>query len=179
MECLKWQEMGLLFVSGETDGRQSEEFKEHIKVCAECKQETDQYYFDKQHFFLQDLLGEAPRETIDEKIKSACSQKPIATIGWSLFSGLWIKKALVATFFLVFGMSAGIYFTIHYFSNNNAAIAGDTPGKASPTAVASKATTIDSAKNDKKDSLKSNDAATFPSAHKSSEGIITVDLKKE
>jgi hypothetical protein len=179
MECPKWQEMGLLFVSGETDSRQNEKFEEHLKVCAECKKETDQYYFDKQHFSSQDLLAQAPRETIDAKIKTACSQKPIATLGWSLFSGLWIKKALVATFFLVFGMSAGIYFTVHYFSNNNAAIAVAAPDKALQAAVASKASTTDSAKSDKKDSLKSNEAATFPSSHKSSEGIITVDLKKE
>jgi hypothetical protein len=179
MECLKWQEMGLLFVSGETDDGQSEEFKEHIKLCAECKQETDQYYFDKQHFFSQDFLADAPRETIDVKIKAACSQKPVTNLRWSLFSGIWIKKALVATFFLVFGMSAGIYFTIHYFSNNNSATLVTAPDKASPAAVASKTIVGDSAKSDKKDSLKSNNAATFPSAHKSSEGIITVDLKKE
>ena len=62
------------------------------------------------------------------------------------------------------------------------------PDKASPSsgpAVADqallqkKAIAGDSAKNDKKDAVKPNNKASFPSARTSSEGIITVDLKKE
>jgi hypothetical protein len=190
MECLKWQEVGLLFVSGETDVRQNEELKEHMKVCAECKNEVDQYYFEKKKFFSHDLLAEAPPKAIDAKIITACSQKPVMTTGFNLFSGLWMKKALLSTFFLVFGMGAGVYFTVHYFSSDTGGVAISKPAKTLEMGViatnqkgsmAGQAmqTKSDSAANAKKDSLKSNNAAAFPSGRKSSEGIITVDVKKE
>jgi len=193
MECPKWQELGLLFVSGETDAQQSEEFKEHMKQCAECKNEIDQYSFDKKNFFSYDFLAEAPPEAINTKIIAACSQKPVTTLGFNLFSGLWMKKALLSTFFLVFGMGAGVYFTVHYFSSDNSGIAVSKPAKASGAGVVSsdqyravadqamqqtKGRAGDSAASAKKDPLKSNEAA-FPSGKKPAEGIIPVDLKKE
>ncbi len=181
MECLKWQESGLLVVSGEADARQSEEFNEHLKTCAECKSEADQYALDKNKFFSLDILCEAPPEAIDSKIIAACSQKPVSTFGFNLFSGLWMKRALLSTFFLVFGMGAGVYFTVHYFSNDTAIAASK--GKAEQTEQAMQQAPVKASSgtpmaNAKKDSLKANEAA-FPSGRKSSEGIITVDVKKE
>lgn len=195
MECPKWEEIGLLFISGETDARQNSEFKEHIKQCAECKNEVDQYYFDKKHFFFSDLIAETPPEAIDTKIIAACSRKPMTTLGFNLFSGLWMKKALLSTFFLVFGMGAGVYFTVHFLSNDTAGIAVSKPAKASEAgAVVSdqKGRSAadhalrqemvrfgDTAAGAKKDSLKSDEAAPLVSGQKSSEGIITVDVKEE
>jgi|WetSurMetagenome_2_1015567.scaffolds.fasta_scaffold22155_3 hypothetical protein len=184
MECLKWQENGLLVVSGEADARQKEEFIEHTKVCAECKNEADQYTLDKKNFFSLDFLAEAPPQAIDSKIIAACSQKAVSTFGFNLFSGIWMKKALLSTFFLAFGMGAGVYFTVHYFSSNNSGIAVSKPTKASAAqpqqAMQQTPSKIQgaTAASARKDSLKSNEAV-FPSGQKSSEGIITVDTKKE
>jgi hypothetical protein len=153
-----------------------------MKVCAECKNEADQYEFDKKNFFSYDLLAEAPPQTIDTKIIAACSQKPVTTLGFNLFSGLWMKKALLSTFFLVFGMGAGVYLTVHYLSGDTAGIAVSKPAKESVADQAlqqTKARAGDPAVGAKKDSLKANEAASFKPGQKSAEGIITVDLKKE
>jgi hypothetical protein len=190
MECPKWQENGLLFVSGEADARQNEEFNEHMRVCIECKNEVEAYEYDKRHFFQQDFFTESPSEAINKKIIAACSHKPVTTLGFSLFSGVWMKKALLSTFFLVFGIGAGVYFTMHY-SNSISGVALSKSEKASSTTVTpvnQKATPAvqlakvkagDSAKSNKKDSLKANEAVSFPGNQKSGEGIIPVDLKKE
>jgi hypothetical protein len=187
MDCPKWQENGLLYVCGEADTRQSEEFKEHMKVCADCKNEADAYLFDKQHFFQPGLRGESPSEAIDRKIIAACSQKPVTTLKFSIFSGMWMRKALAPAAFLLIGLIGGAYLTMNYSNNNSGAALAKS--KATSASMAQKgsaeATNIqlaktkagDSAISDKRDSLKANDAA-FPSNQKSGGNIIPVSEMK-
>jgi hypothetical protein len=176
MECLKWQEIGLLAVSGEADAGQKDEFAQHMKICAACKDEADAYLADKKNFFSSDLLAEAPSETIDAKIIAACSSKPLAT-GIGLFSGLWVKKAVFSTLLLVFGMGAGAYFATHYFAPNNS-VAASKPAPNTVPAQAMQGKAPADSVSAKKDSLKTHNAV-FPSGQKSSDGIITVGVKKE
>ena len=89
--------------------------------------------------------------------------------------------------FLIFGMGAGVYFTMNYYNavtNNNAMASHKSlpaPAIASGSQVAL-AKNRDSALSDKKDSLKQKETIPFvnhPRPDAPQQGIVTVDLKKE
>jgi hypothetical protein len=185
MDCPKWQETGLLFGSGEANAQQSEEFKEHLKLCADCKNEAEAYLYDKHHFFQRDMLAESPSEAISRKIVAACSQKPVTTLGFSLFSGMWMRSALTASLLLAFGVGVGFYFTMNY-SNKSAGAIVSNNGKAGPAAtpIAQKSSPSDNnvqlakvksgvPSGNNKDSLKQNESA-FSSSQKARGNIIPV-----
>ena len=187
MECNKWQESGLLYISHELDEREEREFKEHMRVCSTCGKEVEQYFYDKKNFFPGSLLCESPSEAVDKKIIAACSQLPKMTAGFGIFSGVWVKNAVMATVFLLFGMSAGVYFTLNYFTASRPTIAVSSEKKSSstPSAIASSEKSIpahglDSSRLNKKDSLKR--GAPGPIVNPQpvpQQGMIPVDLKKE
>jgi hypothetical protein len=196
MKCNKWDELGLLFISGETTKEQRKEFQVHMQVCADCKEETDQYYDDKANFFSATLLSESPSKAIDEKIITACSQKPILTSGFNLFSLLWTKKTVLSTILLVFGMSTGVYFSITYFSSGGSGKSVTALKKVSPASsiassqqpktsksdkasLTSNISTSDTSAQQSKDSAKNNSRNVFSSQPQLPQKIITVDLKKE
>lgn len=191
MECNKWQEEGLLYVSKEMDASQASEYGKHVQLCDECRVEIDQYLHDKKTLFSMDMLCESPSKEIDNKIITACSQSPKITSGNTIFSAVWFKRAIISMVFLVFGTGAGVYFTVNYYNatvNSNALASHKTlaPAVTSAVQVAQGAQGAlvkkDSALAGKKDSLKQKEAAPFVNRHRPNapqQGIVTVDLKKE
>jgi hypothetical protein len=185
MECNKWQETGLLFISKELDKQEELDFTEHLKKCETCKNELQQYLLDKDNFFSQSVLSECTSTEIDNKILAVCLKTPVITSGLSLFTGVWMKKALLSAFFLVFGISAGVYFTMNYFTDKNSSAVAAT--KSAQTTVASTDQNVikkapDTSKANKKDSAwgrETNPAMNQPQRRIPQQGIITVDLKKE
>ena len=189
MECNKWQEEGLLYISKELNADGMQNFQKHIEICSECRAEADQYRYEAEKFFNRSLLSELPSEAIDNKIIAMCSQPVKVTTGLGLFSGLWLKKAVFSTMFLVFGMSAGVYFTVNYLTSSPSKAIVSSFKKPAPAQSADNAAgaialakTNDSSSMRRKDSLKRTDPAPIiRAAHlvPQSQGIITVDLKKE
>ena len=188
MECNKWQESGLLYISHELDEREDREFKEHMQVCSTCGKEVEQYFYDKKNFFPGSLLCESPSEAIDKKIIAACSQLPKMTVRLGIFSGVWVKNAVMATVFLLFGMSAGVYFTLNYVTASRAGVAVSSEKKSSstPSTIASSekgipAHAVDSSRLNKKDTLKRGvpGPVVNPQPQVPQQGMIPVDLKKE
>jgi hypothetical protein len=194
MKCNMWEEVGLLFISGETSKQQNKEFEEHMKACSDCQTETDSYYNDKKKFFSVELLSESPSLEIDKKIIAVCSRKPVPTTGFNLFSALLTKKAILSTFLLVFGMSTGLYFSVAYFSTGSPS-ALTAAKKVSPTPdvssqsvsnahfdkapMASNTAGADKNAQQNKDSVKNNSGNVFSTHPQQQQKIITVDLKKE
>jgi hypothetical protein len=187
MECNKWQEEGLLYVSKEMDALQASEYGKHVQLCNACRVEIDQYLLDKKTLFSLDMLCESPSEEIDKKIIAACSQALKVTRGVTLFSSVWFKRAIISMVFLVFGTGAGLYFTVNYY---NATTSGNTlashktfvPEVASADHVThGSLTNKDSALAVKKDSLKKEAVPFFNRQRQNApqQGIVTVDLKKE
>jgi len=187
MECNKWQEEGLLYISKELDGSGKQLFENHMELCPACRGEVEQYRFDASNFFKESLIGESPSEKINQKIIAACSQAPVLSTGFGLFSGFLFKKAIISTIFLIFGMSAGVYFTVNYFSGSSASASASSLKKpavsqASSAAVMAKAN--DSSATLKADSIKGIQSALQGDSHRTpidaqQQGIITVDLKKD
>ena len=183
MDCNKWQEEGLLYVSRELDAAHVTTYENHVQGCAACQDELSNYLHDKKSFFSADVLCEAPSQAIDEKIIAACSRLPRATRSAGIFSSVWFKRALISSVFLIFGTTAGVYFTMNYY-NGAANPAGLALSKASAnmTSPMVLAKSADSIQAFKKDSLAKKPVEHFAGRlrqNPSTQGIITVDLKKE
>jgi hypothetical protein len=189
MECNKWQEEGLLYVSREMNALQAKEYEKHVQLCDVCRNEIDQYILDKKALFSADILCESPSEAVDKKIITACSYMPKTSRSITLFSTVWFKRAVISMVFLVFGTGAGIYFTMNYYNatTNGTALASHKTPSAPAVAsgnqgsLGSLAKSQDSALSNKKDSLKQKETAPFVNRQHSTpqQGMVTVDLKKE
>jgi anti-sigma factor RsiW len=188
MECSKWDEIGLLFTSGELDQFQSTEFTKHLAACQSCNSELSQYTLERKQFFTPAILCEQTSGHVDAKILSLCS-RPMVPTGMGLFSLAWVKRAAFSALVFTLGLTAGGYFAFAYYhTKTSAAFARATKNspvpQTAPSAVASSAPAGDAAK-PTIDTLKQ----TIPPllkqgkrAHQTaspSQGIITVDLKKE
>jgi hypothetical protein len=187
MECNKWQETGLLYLSQELRSTDVSEFQAHIDVCSVCRNEIDSFDHLQKNVLSADIFLDVPSELIDTKIIAACSKKPIVT-GFSLFGVTWAKRALYSSLFLVFGLGAGLYFAMNYYiPEQNNTVAG-TSHQLAPVAHQSQAPQTVAVS--KKDSLTSHkkDSLTLPEDQpmlarpidpNSHQGIITVDMSKE
>lgn len=179
MDCSKCEEAGLLFTSGELDEAQVDELQKHLAACPPCKEEFSQYSLEKNKFFT--LLCEDTSPDLDHKIISLCCRPAVPTT-MGLFSVAWIKRAALSILIFALGLSAGGYFTFAYFQarmSGTYASQMKTPSASQPTAsVAVTATqkAPDSARRQSPSLLKQ-DKRVSPGVP--SQGIITVDLKKE
>jgi hypothetical protein len=126
-------------------------------------------------------LFESPSEAIDKKIIAACSQSPKTTTGLSIFTGLWLRKAIISSVFLIFGISAGVYFTFNYVKGaTSATVASVKKSESAASDQFALSKRPDSSRLIKNDSLKRNESATIANRRgNTSEGMITVDIKKE
>lgn len=193
MECNKWQEEGLLYVSREMNASQAKEYEKHVQLCDVCRNEIDQYILDKKALFSADMLCESPSEAVDKKIITACSYLPKTSRSITLFSTVWLKRAVISMVFLVFGTGAGVYFTMNYYNatTNSTALASHKTPSAPAVAsgnqgiqggsLGSLAKSQDSALTSKKDSLKQKETAPFVNRQRGTpqQGMVAVDLKKE
>lgn len=196
MECNKWEETGLLYVSRELDEAQHAQFKSHLSTCAFCSNELSVYSLEKTRFFSPDILSVPTTPELDIKILTRCTAVRPTQVG--VLGTLWIKRIVFSALVFAFGAGAGGYFTFAYYhAKSDAAIAAaKTNGIASPIA-SSAASTVAPAQNSSSLSLDTSKPGSLPAqaareardksgrapsvnkAAGSSRGIIAVDLKKE
>ncbi len=189
MDCSKWDEIGLLFTSGELDQPQSTEFTKHLAACQYCNSELSQYTLERKQFFTPAILCEETSGHLDAKILSLCS-RPMVPTGMGLFSLTWVKRAAFSALIFALGVTAGGYFALAYYhTKTSAAFASaaknSTVPQTTPSAVVSSASagdaaklTIDTSKQTISTLLKQGKKGSPPTAAPS-QRIITVDLKKE
>jgi hypothetical protein len=195
MECNKWEETGLLYISKELDETQRIQFKNHLSTCAFCSTELTLYSLEKTRFFSPDILSVPTSPELDIKIMSRCTAVRPTQVG--IMGTLWIRRIVFSTLMFAFGAGAGGYFMFAYYhAKSDATIAAaKTKAMASPIVSSTASSTSDSHNNLSLDTSKheaiaalrdqhaprdksglSPSATTTPGA---SRGIITVDLKKE
>jgi anti-sigma factor RsiW len=187
MDCSKCDEMGLLFASGELDDAQTTQLQQHLAACPPCNQEFSQYSLEKKEYFTPDILCEETPRSLDEKIFSLCS-KPMMPTGIGLFSLTWVKRTVLSALIFALGVSAGGYFTFAYYqaktsgrlatAANNSSVAQSTAPAAAVAANASKLA-LDTAKRTFPSVLPNQGKQASPGVGAPSQGIVTVDLKKE
>lgn len=191
MECNKWEETGLLFVSKELDEEQQVQFKSHLSTCAFCSNELSLYSLEKARFFSPDILSVPTTPELDIKIIRRCTAVLPTRSG--IMGTLWIKRIVFSALVFAFGAGAGGYFTFAYYhAKSDAAIAAaKTKSMAAPIAssAASSVAAVPSPSSLSLDTSKPESITAarakngrFPSVNNAagaSRGMITVDLKKE
>jgi hypothetical protein len=193
MECNKWEETGLLYVSRELDEAHQAEFKNHLSTCAFCSNEVSLYTLEKTRFFSPDILSVQTTPELDIKIVTRCTAVIPTQVG--IMGALWIKRIVFSALVFAFGAGAGGYFTFAYYhAKSDAAIAAaKAKGMASPI-VSSAASSVSPAQNPSSPSLDTSKPESIPALGASREtrgkngrspsvnkaaGVFTVDLKKE
>jgi hypothetical protein len=190
MECNKWEEDGLLYISKELDDVKRAQFENHFSTCAFCSNELSLSSLEKTRFFSQDILCIRTSPELDMKIMSRCTAVRPTQIG--IMGALWIRRIVFSTLMFAFGAGAGGYFMFVYFHAKSDAAIAAAKAKAMTSPIVSSASadmnlSLDTSKHESIASLRApraprdksvlSPSTTTPAG--SSRGIITVDLKKE
>jgi len=180
MDCSKWDDAGLLFASGELTEAQTIQYKEHIAVCQYCASEHSQYSKEKELLYCPGFFSEAPSTLVDEKILSLCS-KPMIPTSIGIFSAPWIKRAIFSAVIFALGLGSGGYFAFAYYQTKSSASYAAAKDVAPAATPQTPATTISDSVARISHSALAHGKQVSPAlgAGSSSQGIITVDLKKE
>jgi len=115
MECNKFEESGLLYVSGEFSAIEAAAYEAHLAECADCRRETEAYKKERETLFTADILSEAPSEAVDREILRVCAN-PKKKFSFAIMP-LYLKKYAAAPVFLMLLMVAvGGYIRYHSMS---------------------------------------------------------------
>ena len=107
MDCRKWEELGLLYSSGELNGKEARDYEDHLKECEECGRELSLYRREHERLYTPRVLGESPPAAVDAEILRVCSDPRKQAAGFTLVPAL-LRKALVPALLLAIGfVSAG------------------------------------------------------------------------
>jgi anti-sigma factor RsiW len=108
MACTKWEELGLLFSSGELSEQEQNLYSAHLAQCESCSSELNRYNKERETLFTPHLLSESPAASLDERILDACARFKKPSISFTLFP-LFMRKSVAALLFLSLGLGGGIY----------------------------------------------------------------------
>jgi hypothetical protein len=185
MECNKWEETGLLYTSRELDGPVVSDFEKHLAACLFCNDQLTQYSLEKKQFFTHAILCEETPDHLDEKILAMCS-KPMVPTSIGLFSASWFRKAVFSSLIFALGVGAGGYFTFAYYYKAKTTNAYADARKTAPQPQTATATQASVTQNASSLALDTSKQRTKPllkpgtqQGDANSQGIVTVDLKKE
>jgi len=185
MDCNKWESTGLLFVAKELDKKQVSLYIEHCRTCTFCSQEVAQYESDKVLYFTPNLLSISTPPDLDAKVLSLCTTVKQTSIG--MFSAVWVKRVVFSALVFAFGAGAGGYFSFAYYHSKSvsslASVKRISPALApvlSSSANRQMQPAPDTSKSDANVPSVLQKSVRSPMARQSeSQGIITVDVKKE
>jgi hypothetical protein len=130
MGCNKFEESGLLYVSGELGNAEARAYESHLNECDECRQETEAYKKERAAFYTAGALGESPAPAGDAEILRVCSnpkntRQPAAFMPIMTF----IKKYAPVPLFLMLVMVAIGGYVRYHSMNANEMRANLTPDK--------------------------------------------------
>jgi hypothetical protein len=193
MECNKWEETGMLYVSRELDEAQQTQFRSHLSMCAFCSNEISIYSHEKARFFSEEILSIQTTPELDMRIMNRCSAVRPTHVG--LLSALWVKRVVFSALVFAFGAGAGGYFAFAYYHAKADVSIAVAKTRALPSPIVSSAvpsgTVAQSASSLSLDTSKPGSTpgpraargknGLSPSVNNAgtSQGMITVDLKKE
>jgi anti-sigma factor RsiW len=110
--CNKFEELGLLYVSGELSVAEAREYESHIAGCEECRRETETYRKERAELYTADILSERPSPATDAEILRVCSA--VKKTPTTLTPILFLKKyAPVPVFLMLVMVAVGGYFRYH------------------------------------------------------------------
>lgn len=192
MECTRWDDEGLLYVSQELDSEASSSFEKHLVSCEFCSAELKTYKNEKSAFFNPAILEEPVSEELDRKITEACSKLPRATVSSNIFMS-FVKRGAFAAVLLIFGFGGGVYVAFNFNSITGGSKVASDAKTGSENAAGNSSGTVESQASDqvvnsepvssvKTDTVKQdsslNKAPSFDSRHRGDiKAIVPVDLQ--
>jgi len=110
--CNKFEESGLLYVSGELSPAEAREYEAHLAECEECRRETEAYRKERAELYTADILSERPSPAVDAEIlRLSSAVKKTPTV---LTPMLFLKKyAPVPVFIMLVMVAVGGYLSYH------------------------------------------------------------------
>jgi len=110
--CNKFEEIGLLYVSGELSPAEAREYEAHLAECEECRRETEAYRKERAELYTADILSERPSPAVDAEIlRLSSTVKKTPTVFTPM---LFLKKyAPVPVFIMLVMVAVGGYFRYH------------------------------------------------------------------
>jgi hypothetical protein len=111
MECSKWEEMGLLYSSGELTRQERDEFVGHCESCTFCSEEHERYLREKKQLFTGSIFEETPSPECDAEILRVCSDARVRVSSLSAFQ-IFVKKATLSVALFVLGFAVVGYITL-------------------------------------------------------------------
>jgi hypothetical protein len=111
MECSKWEEYGLLFVSEELDSGERQSFEKHLAECSVCAGEEKAYRLEKDRFFTQEILCATPSAACDAEILRVCSDGRRKVTGFASMP-LFIRRGVVSFMLFAIGFIGVGYITL-------------------------------------------------------------------
>ncbi len=111
MECSKWEEYGLLYVSGELESGERKSFEEHLAECAVCAGEEKAYLSDKDRFFTPEILCDTPSAACDAEIIRVCSDGRRKVTGFASMP-LFIRRGVISFMLFAIGFIGVGYVTL-------------------------------------------------------------------
>jgi predicted anti-sigma-YlaC factor YlaD len=176
MECCKWEELGLLYSSGELDRKHVFDFEEHLKECEECRKELYYYRAEKKRFFTADMLGLTPSPEVDDKILLVCSDVHKKRVSFTLMPAFLRKAVMPVALFAMAFVSVGYIILNMENANQMKSAAIKTQPEQSAIQSAAVQPSFDSAADSTK-GLNNNFAKSRGNLE--GQGVIPVDLKNK
>lgn len=135
MACNKWEEMGLLFDSGELNEREKRTFDDHLAQCSECQQELKAYRYEREHFYSAAVLEESPSAACDAEIIRVCSDGRKKVAAFQLFPA-FLRKSVVAVALFLVGFSVVGYIQVQQKASSGVALKQTTISAPASTMIA-------------------------------------------
>jgi len=142
MACTKWEEIGLLYTSGELDEKDKGEYQLHLSECKTCRDEIELYFDDRKNLYTHEILGEAPSSKVNEEILRVCGQGKVKPVGFNLMS-LFLKRSVAAVFFLCIGLGGGLYLSFNMQGAAVNSVAGHQDGSITESGSSSSMASLD------------------------------------
>ncbi|MDR2693320.1 MAG: zf-HC2 domain-containing protein [Chitinispirillales bacterium] len=116
--CDKFEEIGLLYVSGELSPTEAREYEAHVAECDECRREMEAYRRERAELYTADILSESPGPAVDAEILRVCSTvRKAPTV---LTPVLFLKKYVpIPVFLMLVAVAVGGYFRYHSMTAAN------------------------------------------------------------
>jgi hypothetical protein len=112
MVCNKFEESGLLYVSGELSIAEARGYESHVASCEECRRETEAYLKERATFYTADILSERPSPAVDAEILRVGSNKSLTPTAFAPMFFLR-KYAPIPVFLMLAMVAVGGYIKYH------------------------------------------------------------------
>jgi len=174
MACGKFEESGLLYLSGELGESEARGYESHLGECGECALETESYKREHAAFYSAEILGENPSPAVDSEILRVCAGAKGGRALAFLPMAFIRKYAPIPLFLMLVMVAVGGYVRHHSMNAESLRAKLDAPATGILAASPDRAAPAADDGEDESDSSADGLTAPKPMGDMSMEGVMTV-----